>query len=52
MTAGGVTQVRYKTGGMREGVQDSQVLHFGLAGIREIDAVTVQWPNGRIERFS
>jgi hypothetical protein len=51
VTAGGVTQVRHKTGGMRNGVQDSQMLHFGLARNREIEAIIVQWPNGRIEHF-
>jgi len=51
VTAGDVTQVRHKTGSMHRSVQNSQMLHFGLAKNDKIDSITVQWPNGRIEQF-
>lgn len=44
-------QVRYQTGGMRHGVQDSTIVHFGLGSASAVDDVIVQWPNGTVERF-
>jgi hypothetical protein len=51
VTAGGRTQMREKSGGTRSGVQDQQLLHFGLGRQKSIDEVLVQWPTGAMEAF-
>ncbi|WP_419915001.1 CRTAC1 family protein [Hoeflea sp.] len=49
--AGDRFQVRYQTGGVRSGVQDSKILHFGLGDAKTVDEIIVQWPNGSVELF-
>ena len=52
VTAGGVTQLREQNGGYHRWSQDSQRLHFGLAGNQTVDTVRIEWPSGRIDTFS
>ncbi len=47
LTAGGVTQMRQQAGGMHNGVQNHQRIHFGLADNTQIEKLVVQWPSGR-----
>jgi Ca2+-binding RTX toxin-like protein len=49
LTAGGVTQMRQQAGGMHNGVQDSQRIHFGLANNTSIDKLVVQWSSGETQ---
>ena len=51
LTAGGRTQVRDKRGDMRAGVQDQQLVQFGLGSNNEVEELIVQWPDGALERF-
>ncbi len=46
VTAGGVTQQRFQLGGAHGFSQDAKRLHFGLAGNRVADKLTIQWPSG------
>ncbi len=41
VTAGGVTQLRHVQGGTGQGCQDSQSLHFGLAGADSVESIEV-----------
>ncbi len=50
--AGKRTQLRQRDGGVRDSVQDHQVLHFGLGENETIEDLIVQWPNAEIERFA
>ena len=52
VTAGGVTQLREQNGGYHRWSQDSQRLHFGLAGNQTVDTLRIEWPSGRIDTFS
>jgi len=52
VTAGGVTQLREQNGGYHRWSQDSQRLHFGLAGNQTVDTVRIEWPSGLIDTFS
>ena len=51
--AGNLTQMREVEGGMGcHGSQNSMVQHFGFNDRAAIDWVEVEWPCGRIERFT
>ena len=50
--AGGEKFTRLVTAGSGFASQQSARLYFGLGDKTEIDAVTVHWPNGRIQKFS
>ena len=52
VTAGGVTQLREQNGGYHRWSQDSQRLHFGLAGNQTVNTLRIEWPSGRIDTFS
>ena len=52
VTAGGVTQLREQNGGYHRWSQDSQRLHFGLAGNQTVDTLRIEWPSGRVDTFS
>ena len=49
--AGGYTQLRYASGGIRATGQDESVLHFGLGAESTIEKILVEWPNGDLESF-
>ena len=54
VTAGGVTQIRELTGGNgHQGVQNTLMLHFGLAGECAADMVEVRWNDaaGTVQTF-
>lgn len=44
-------QVRFVSAGSGFASQNSARLYFGLGDKTQVDAVTVRWPNGRVERF-
>jgi len=48
---GGQKQVRLVTAGSGFSSQQSARLYFGLNDQTEVDALTVRWPRGRVERF-
>jgi PKD repeat protein len=51
--AGNLTQLRQVEGGMGcHGSQNSMVQHFGFNDRSAVDWVEVEWPCGRIERFT
>ncbi|HEU4390068.1 MAG TPA: CRTAC1 family protein [Blastocatellia bacterium] len=50
--AAGRKQVRYVAAGSGYASQNTSRLCFGLAGAAEVDAVTVTWPSGVVDRFS
>ena len=52
VTAGGVTQLREQNGGYHRWSQNSQRLHFGLAGDQTVDTLRIEWPSGLIDTFS
>jgi Ca2+-binding RTX toxin-like protein len=45
--AGGKTQLRQQAGGIHNGVQDSQRIHFGLGENTLVQELVVQWPSGK-----
>lgn len=45
--AGGETRVRHVQGGSGKGGQDSQYMHFGLAGADEVTSIEVVFPGGK-----
>ena len=47
----GQKQVRWVTAGSGFSSQHSARLYFGLNDQTQVDALTVRWPNGRVERF-
>jgi len=49
--AGGITQLRYASGGRRATAQDEPVLHFGLGTESNITELLVEWPDGNLESF-
>ena len=49
--AGGATLIREVDGGNGYAGQSSKRLHFGLGAAERIDAATVRWPSGLVERF-
>jgi hypothetical protein len=49
--AGGERFVREVNGGNGYASQSTTRLHFGLGSARTVDAVTVRWPGGRLERL-
>lgn len=48
---GGQRQVRLVTAGSGFASQQSARLYFGLGERESVDALTVRWPGGRVERF-
>src|SRR5258707_10057807 len=48
---GGEKQLRLLSAGSGFASQNSARLYFGLNDKTQIDALTVRWPNGRVERF-
>ncbi len=51
VTAGGVTQLRQRRGGIHSEAQDYQRIHVGLAQNTLAD-VEVRWPSGVVDRFN
>lgn len=49
--AGGQKQLRLLSAGSGFASQNSARLYFGLDDKTQIDALTVRWPSGRVERF-
>jgi hypothetical protein len=49
--AGGQKQLRLVSAGSGFASQNSARLYFGLNDQRHVDALTVRWPSGRVERF-
>ena len=49
VTARGVTQLRQRSGGMHDGVQNDSRLHFGLAENTLVDEIRVEWPSGIVQ---
>ncbi|ELS05433.1 hypothetical protein,putative calcium-binding protein, partial [Xenococcus sp. PCC 7305] len=45
-TAGGVTQLREQAGGIHNGAQNHQRIHFGLADNNIVDELIIRWPSG------
>jgi enediyne biosynthesis protein E4 len=51
IAAGGESQLRLVSAGSSFASQNSKRLYFGLNDHTQVDALTVRWPNGRVERF-
>jgi hypothetical protein len=51
LEAGGVLQVRGQGGGMHKFAQNHQRIHFGLGPNTHVDRLTIQWPNGAVQRL-
>ncbi|MEM6613587.1 MAG: CRTAC1 family protein [Cyanobacteria bacterium P01_C01_bin.72] len=51
VTAGGVTQLRQQTGGMHDQVQNSDLLHFGLADNTMVEDIRVEWSSGIVQHL-
>jgi hypothetical protein len=49
--AGGAKQLRLVSAGSGFASQNSERLYFGLNDKSNVDALTVRWPNGRVDRF-
>jgi len=49
---GGAKQLRLVSAGSGFASQNSERLYFGLNEKTQIDALTVRWPSGRVERFN
>jgi enediyne biosynthesis protein E4 len=49
---GGAKQLRLVSAGSGFASQNSERLYFGLNDKSQIDALTVRWPSGRVERFN
>ena len=45
-TAGGITQLREQNGGIHNGAQNDQRIHFGLADNDIVEELIVRWPSG------
>ena len=52
LEAGGEKFTRLVSAGSGFASQQSARLYFGLGDMKEVDAMTVRWPNGRIQKFS
>jgi ASPIC and UnbV/FG-GAP-like repeat/PEP-CTERM motif len=52
VTAGGVTQVRTRGGGMHRFAQNFGRLHFGLGASTVADSIVVHWPSGSVSDLS
>jgi hypothetical protein len=52
LEAGGEKFTRLVSAGSGFASQQSARLYFGLGDKTEVDAMTVRWPNGRIQKFS
>jgi hypothetical protein len=50
LTAGGRTQIREVDGGNGYAGQSTSRLHFGIGDATRVEAVTIRWPDGSIER--
>jgi hypothetical protein len=50
--AGGRKYMRLVSAGSGFASQQSARLYFGLGDNTQVDAVTVHWPRGRIEKFT
>jgi enediyne biosynthesis protein E4 len=50
LTAGGRTQIREVDGGNGYAGQSSTRLHFGIGAAARVEAVTIRWPDGAIEK--
>jgi hypothetical protein len=48
---GGEKQTRLVSAGSGFASQNSERLYFGLNDRTQVDALTVRWPNGRVQRF-
>ena len=44
--AGGITQLREQAGGIHNGAQNHQRIHFGLADNNIVEELIVRWPSG------
>lgn len=51
VTAGGVTQLRERTGGVHRHAQNNKRIHFGLASNTTIDMIEIHWPSGTIQQL-
>ena len=51
VTAGGVEQYREQNGGYHRWSQNSQTIHFGLAG-NDSARVEITWPSGRVDVYN
>ena len=52
VTAGGKSQMREQNGGTHRISQNSQRLHFGLAGNTMVSTITVYWPSGIVQTLN
>ena len=52
LTAGGVTQTRFQDGGIHNHGQNHSRLHFGLAGNKQADKITIRWPSGTTQELT
>jgi hypothetical protein len=52
LTAGGRTQLREVDGGNGYAGQSTLRLHFGIGRATQVDALTIRWPDGRVETLS
>lgn len=52
VTAGGKSQMREQNGAVHRISQNSQRLHFGLAGNTVVTSVTVYWPSGAVQTLN
>ena len=52
VTAGGVTQLRERNGGVHRHAQNHKRIHFGLGSNTDIDEVQVRWPSGIVQRLA
>jgi hypothetical protein len=51
VTADGVTQLHEQSGGIHNGAQNHQRIHFGLADNTKVDELVVRWPSGVEQRL-
>jgi hypothetical protein len=52
ISAGGKSQLREQSGGVHRLSQNSQRLHFGLAGNTVVDTLTISWPSGLVQTIN
>jgi hypothetical protein len=52
LTAGGRTQIREVNGGNGYAGQSTTRLHFGIGEAMRVDAVTIRWPDGVIDKVA
>jgi hypothetical protein len=52
LSAGGRTMSRTVEAGSGYSAQSAHLLHFGLAGAEELEALEVRWPSGATEKLT